>query len=433
MACPIPLASAPFLAPALVVVFTVVACNRQARNDGEAFCREHPDDSLCGRGEGRSVGGDVLDPVEGFPGFRVGSLPTKGAPSARHDMAYAWTGSALLVAGGRGEKGALSDGARYDAASNTWKSMAPLPEGRAAPHFAWTGTELIVWGGTGARSHDEVGGPRGGGWRYDPTTDAWSALGTQGEPTPRLGGASAYDGRMFVVWGGRDASGKERADGARYDPATGTWSTMATGGAPSARDGHSLTATARDSLGAGGGGSLLLFGGRAGGTSSAEAFLYDSGADAWTPVASGGAPGARFGHAATTTDGGILIYGGAAPRDDRTECASDGGLYDAAARTWTSLPETKAPPGRGGAALLLSGVFVFAYGGQCGGTFPLEGGVYAGDTGQWTPKRLAGRAGGFDRGAWTWTGDTLLLWGGLISRTSSTAEGTRVVPGKPGR
>jgi hypothetical protein len=74
---------------------------------------------------------------------------TTGAPSARTRHTAIWTGSEMIVWGGRGGTGFLGDGAAYGPLGNAWRalpaSFAPLA--RAEHTAVWTGTSVIIWGG----------------------------------------------------------------------------------------------------------------------------------------------------------------------------------------------------------------------------------------------------------------------------------------------
>jgi hypothetical protein len=202
---------------------------------------EPPDFVL--RGEWRSM---ALPPIGG----RIGHV-------------LAWTGSEMLVWGGRESTPEVSvfdglkprNGAAYDPVTDRWRRIPDAPiSGRELPVSAWTGRELLVWGGlNGATSLAD-------GAAYDPSTDRWRTL-----PAAPLGGqdavgawlaerfiivtsdgAAAYDpitdrwellepapirrgwrsvavgaGRLVLIAFGDGASG--RVEGATYDPATGTW------------------------------------------------------------------------------------------------------------------------------------------------------------------------------------------------------------------
>lgn len=135
----------------------------------------------------------------------------------RTGAASAWTGTEVLVWGGIGPGGFngtdRADGAAYDPRHRTWRVLAPSPlAARHDPAFAWTGTELLVWAGGAA------GDPLDDGAAYDPSTDTWRLL----APAPIDGGvrpATVWTGRELVVIGGLNEQGQAAA----YDPASDTW------------------------------------------------------------------------------------------------------------------------------------------------------------------------------------------------------------------
>jgi hypothetical protein len=55
----------------------------------------------------------------------------------------------MLVFGGNNAAGALATGAAYDPALNAWRelSAAGNPVARAQAGAAWSGTELVIFGG----------------------------------------------------------------------------------------------------------------------------------------------------------------------------------------------------------------------------------------------------------------------------------------------
>lgn len=186
------------------------------------------------------------------------SISTVDAPSPRRDMAYVWTGSEFIVWGGTGVSSGgtvLTDGARYDPATDTWTPMADT-DARSGTELvaAWTGTEMIVWNGGLPSFIDSNGFPvntptlrfydpatnswratanlcepylgagefqshwtgsqlfvwsnaDNGGFFYDPASDSWQAIDSTGGPPARSGAASAWAGDRFVLWGGQQPSG----------------------------------------------------------------------------------------------------------------------------------------------------------------------------------------------------------------------------------
>ena len=117
-----------------------------------------------------------------------GSLDDRAHPPSDH--AKVWTGSLLVVWGGR-DGLVLNTGRRYDPATNSWTAMSTenAPAACEHPSGIWTGSVVVFRGTVDARSETEVG-------RYDPATDTWSgpvldpnadavdATGTPVDPTP---------------------------------------------------------------------------------------------------------------------------------------------------------------------------------------------------------------------------------------------------------
>ena len=130
------------------------------------------------------------------------------------------------------------DGAAYDPATNSWRSIAPAPvPARTGSTGVWTGSRLIVWGGYGSDGPMGAGnqGPLGKGASYDPATNTWAAL--PASPLKARGGQQmVWTGREVLVWGGQVAPSEADPDplavyprdGAAYDPAARTWRRMPT-------------------------------------------------------------------------------------------------------------------------------------------------------------------------------------------------------------
>ena len=148
-----------------------------------------------------------------------------------------WTGTEMLVVG----CGAV--GARYDAAADTWSPMGwgPPDSARVDETVVWTGSELLMWGGRTGAGHLATGG------RYDPVLDAWTPMTMVDAPAARIFHTAVWTGDEMVVWGGRtvsatggtcDADNVITSTGGRYDPDTDSWTPTATPGAPTARSQH---------------------------------------------------------------------------------------------------------------------------------------------------------------------------------------------------
>lgn len=197
--------------------------------------------------------GATYDPI----GNLWQATPASGAPSARRGATATWCGDRVIVFGGQGTSGEVGTGAMLPFAGGVtqgaWQALSTTdaPIARQGHTAVWTGTRLIVWGG-------KVGGvPLNSGASYDPATDTWTALSTANAPSARSGHVAVWTGREMVVFGGEDSTGS-LVTGGGYDPATGLWHNLSTGGNALARRGHTGVWT---------GAELVVFGGLGSGSS----------------------------------------------------------------------------------------------------------------------------------------------------------------------
>lgn len=162
--------------------------------------------------------GAILDPALGT----WQKMSSINAPSARREFQTAWTGTKMIIWGGYSSTG-HGDGRLYDPATDTWTTMSAI--GAAGPRQRysgiWTGAEFIVWGGGGAGGN--FGSGRNDGAIYNPATDTWRSM----APSPlagRLDHCAVWTGTEMIIQGGRGA--EDFNDGARYNPATDVWTPM---------------------------------------------------------------------------------------------------------------------------------------------------------------------------------------------------------------
>ena len=134
------------------------------------------------------------------------------------DGATVWTGHEMIVWGG--DYGRIS---AYDPASDTWQRLetAGAPGPRQSAAVVWTGTEMIVWGG-GANPLPRPQRILSDGDAYNPVTNSWRSLSTDGAPSPRYDASAVWTGTEMIVWGGTGPQGPLN-DGAAYNPSTNTW------------------------------------------------------------------------------------------------------------------------------------------------------------------------------------------------------------------
>ena len=169
------------------------------------------------------------------------TINSANGPTPRHDPTAIWTGDEMIIWGGHilsTEYFTVGTGGRYHLVSDSWTPTSALnaPYARSGHSAVWTGTEMIIWGGF---SYSNLGGTFGGstnlstGARYNPASNTWTPLSTNGAPTARCYHFAVWTGSQMLVWGGATAQGGT-ATGGLYNPITDSWTPMNTANAPTA-------------------------------------------------------------------------------------------------------------------------------------------------------------------------------------------------------
>ncbi len=209
--------------------------------------------------------GGLYDPV----GNSWSATTTTDAPSARYGNTTVWTGSKMIVWGGYNPNTYtfLNNGGLYDPVANSWSptdtASINLPSARQMHTAVWTGSKMIVWGGRDASTLFNNGG------LYDPVDNSWSATAITGNtPAGRTYHTAVWTGSKMIVWGGNDSTGIRLQDGGQYDPAAYSWSQTNTDSVdlPAARNYHTAVWT---------GDKMIVWGGRC--TCMGIPFLNDGG------------------------------------------------------------------------------------------------------------------------------------------------------------
>jgi N-acetylneuraminic acid mutarotase len=328
-----------------------------------------------------------------------------GALSPRVTPNLFWTGSRVLIWGGDDNGTNVNNGSRYNPAGNSWQVMTnaggPVP--RNGYSAVWSGTEMIIWGGQQLNEpgtfDDEYVEI---GYRYNPSLDGWNTISPSGEPAARFGHTAVWSGKEMIVWGG-DGGEYLLRTGGKLDPTrplTTAWLAINSTGAPSARVQHTAVWSGSEMLvwgGANGSGAVLNTGGR-----------YNRNTDSWTPITTNGAPLARRGHVAVWTGSEMLVWGGS----NGPSYYNTGGRYNPAADTWTSLPVANAPIARAGARAVWTGSEMLVWGGTgIGGTLS-TGGAFHPASNSWTSLATLNAPSARANHTAVWTGTDMLVWGG---------------------
>jgi N-acetylneuraminic acid mutarotase len=224
-----------------------------------------------------------------------------------------------------------------------------VPSARTNFTMVWTGNEVLVFGGKGTPANRDPYGVYNTGARYFPSLDAWMATSTFRAPEPRQGHSAVWTGTEMIVWGGyglvRSNALGYLGSGARYNPALNLWSPMATNGAPSARWYHLAAWT---------GSEMPVWGGSPSGAVAGA--KYDPLRDSWVSMTNRDAPQSRFGVPSVWTGQELLVWGNLGP-------SPDGYRYDPGADSWTRMTRTGLTYGRTGHSAVWTPFGMLVFGG----------------------------------------------------------------------
>jgi N-acetylneuraminic acid mutarotase len=159
--------------------------------------------------------------------------------SARVGQAAVWTGKEMIVWGGydnvtNNSLHVTGDGAAYSPTTNTWRTLPSSPlTARAYPVAVWTGTAIMIVGGRPAVTTDSTG-EYADAAMYNPATARWTTIAA---PASYNGHnmnwtASLAFGKTILAWsdwsethqiGPNESSGSGGVDMFSYDESTGAW------------------------------------------------------------------------------------------------------------------------------------------------------------------------------------------------------------------
>jgi len=182
---------------------------------------------------------------------------------ARHNHSAVWTGTHMLIWGGFTDLGGVSplaDGSIFNGA--TWQAMGGTPPAaRGSAVSVWTGSEMIVWGGS-----DGVV-PLSDGKRYDPISDTWTDMSTAtgAPPIPRYSAKGVWTGKELIIFGGVNPPSTYLTNGKAYDPVRNEWNDLSSTGEPLGRAEHSVIWTGQE---------LIVWGGQDNGIYKNDGKIY---------------------------------------------------------------------------------------------------------------------------------------------------------------
>ena len=222
---------------------------------------------------------------------------TANAPSARESHTAVWTGSEMIIWGGRNSTSWMNSGGRYNPNTDSWTatSTTNAPSARWDHTALWTGNEMIVWGGTDQTNYLNTGG------RYNPSMDSWTPTGLTNVPPGRVSYTAIWTGSEMIVWGGVDNSLNDLNSGGRYNPGTDSWIATNAASGPSPRDSHSAVWT---------GSEMIIWGGTLQRPISTMVADTIPARTVGQPTSTTNAPVARANHTAVWTGNEMIVWGG---------------------------------------------------------------------------------------------------------------------------
>ncbi|HVV21729.1 MAG TPA: carboxypeptidase regulatory-like domain-containing protein [Pseudonocardiaceae bacterium] len=227
----------------------------------------------------------------------------------------------------------------YDASSNAWSTIAPLPESMSAATAGFVGDTLYVAGGWDSQSNASTHV-----YAYDTTKNTW----TRAADLPvglAAAGSAVVAGKLYVVGGCTSSQcTPESAAVYSYDPGNDTWTKQPDYPTP-------VAFTACGSAAA----QVICAGGV---FNSGLTATYALGAAGWTKRAD--LPVDAWGAAAASANGRFEVIGGAI--NNGAAVTNQGYEYDPNTNSWTALPNANNATYRGGAAC-----GIYKVGGSAGG------------------------------------------------------------------
>jgi N-acetylneuraminic acid mutarotase len=273
------------------------------------------------------------------------------APVGRLGHTAVWAGDRMIIWGGVGKDGHLSDGGTYTPAKLLWEPVLDLKKqfftARRDHVAVWTGIEMLVWGGR--NEFDQMND----GAAYDPSTDKWRQLNGRHGLGNRSGHTAVWTGSNMLVWGGMGIDGKF-GDGAAYDPVSDEWRKTKMEGGPEARSGHTAMWT---------GSEMLIWGGLTSGVTDGSGYAYDPKKDSWRKLPISGGPEPRQGHTANWTGVEMVIFGGTTTAGE----VNTGYALDPKKNKWRSLTTVGSPLKRSGHTAIWTGTDLVIFGGLSAG------------------------------------------------------------------
>lgn len=350
-----------------------------------------------------------------------------GEPQSRYGHTAVWTGAEMIVWGGQVATGSqfLRTGGRYDPVLDSWSrtTLTGAPSQRTGHTAVWTGSEMIVWGGrTDGYSYLNTGG------RYDPVLDQWTPTGLTSVPAAREGHTAVWTGSEMIVVGGHAGGlcGATISNSAQYDPSTDEWLWLP-GPDPSVT-GHTAVWTGTE---------MIVWGGRyaqivdplqfecANGVSG-WSVRFDPQTQTWSPTETIGGPTFTTGHTAVWTGFEMIVWGGIDQVGFEDgypiSVTGTGGAYRPLDDRWRATASQNAPSPRHGATAVWTGQEMIVWGGTDLTVGLGTGARYDAINDSWTPTTTLNAPAPRHSHAAVWTGGQMVVWEGKGNSTDPLGD-----------
>jgi N-acetylneuraminic acid mutarotase len=263
------------------------------------------------------------------------------------DHAVAAQGGIIYSFSGVSSATVVPNSYKYNPATNSWVTIAPLPSARQLASAVSDGTYIYILGG----SDGYLGGNLTSTlFRYDPATNTYTSLASY--DTPTTGQAAAYlDGKIYRIGGCSTVNCSGAISSVEvYDIASNSWA-------------YAASYPISDALlvAVGFNGYVWAAGGGVGET--AKAYRYDPGTNSWDDAAMVDLPQSRSSASSGIVNGRWVIAGGYVSGNGGSVIA-----YDQATNSWSTLPTMPTPGAR-------------TSGGSTGSTLYVIGGISPGGGG----------------------------------------------------
>ncbi len=299
--------------------------------------------------------------------------------------------------------------------NDTWAAISTVLEPRWYHSAIWTGSEMIIWGGYNLASHSLNNGAS-----YNPATDSWTLTSVTNAPEPRSGANAVWTGSQMIVWGGAGDHGQLNSGG-KYNPATDSWTATATTNAPEPRTQHTAIWTGNE---------VIVWGGFGcgGNCNFNSGGRYNPDTDSWTATSVINAPSRRFEHTAVWTGNEMIIWSGTDAIPNATYLRT-GGRYNPATDSWMPTSLANVPLGRVAHTAIWTGNQMVVWGGVDETFHDVNtGGRYNPGADSWVATSLANAPTARDTHTAVWTGSEMIIWGGDGS-SGYLNTGGRYIPG----